>query len=107
MNDENGFNDSAHSGFHDEDVLLDDESMASVESSTAETSLAKRETRVVSLFRVLLLVVLTLTALAVSLTALALAKDAEEADFEQTFEGHARKVSKLSLHAVFSLVFSD
>lgn len=107
MNDENGFNDSAHSGFHDEDVLLDDESMASVESSIAETSLAKRETRVVSLFRVLLLVVLTLTALAVSLTALALAKDAEEADFEQTFEGHARKVSKLSLHTVFSLVFSD
>ena len=95
----------------DDDVLVDvdNESIASVESSVAETSLAKRETQVVSVFRIILIVLLMATAFAVSLTSYVLSMKGEQDDFAAAFEGHALKVRRtLSLRdttqrAVFSV----
>jgi hypothetical protein len=74
-------------------VDVDDASMASDETpSVTETSIGKKETKAVTIFRIILVIVLTTSALTVSLMAFFSAKADEQGDFEDAFAGHARKV---------------
>ena len=81
----------------DEDALVDvdDSSMAGEESVTL--SIAKNETRVVAIFRVILFVVLVAVATGASLLAFFDTKNDEMEDFEASFEGHAAKVRRWCL----------
>lgn len=75
-------------------VGVDDNSMTGDgESSVANLSIAKKETKAVAVFRVILLVALVALAVGVSLIAFFFSKNGEIEDFETTFEGHALKVS--------------
>jgi len=80
--------------FEDEDGLvgLDEESIASEDSSTGESSLAKNETKFVSRFRILLLFLLVGTALSVSLTAYFVNAEGEREDFVNAVASHATKI---------------
>ena len=79
--------------YDDDGVLLDDESMASDESSVAETSLGKKETRVVSKLRVCLMILLVTLALGACLSAYFMGRMAEREEFEDAIDSHAAKVS--------------
>ena len=79
----------------DDDVLVDvdDDSMTGEgDSSVANLSIAKKETKAVAFFRVILFVALIVLAVGVSLVAYFASRKGEIEDFENTFEGHALKV---------------
>lgn len=80
----------------DDDVLVgvEDDSMTDEGgSSVANLSIGKKETKAVAFFRVILFVALVVLAIGVSLIAFFASKQGEIDDFENTFQGHALKVS--------------
>ena len=58
-----------------------------------ELAIAEKETKVVSVFRIVLMAMLVVVAIAVSLTAFFITRQSEQDDFEKTFASHASKVS--------------
>lgn len=80
----------------DDDVLVgvEDDSMTDEgDSSVANLSIGKKETKAVAFFRVILFVALVVLAIGVSLIAFFASKQGEIDDFENTFQGHALRVS--------------
>ena len=84
----------------DADVADDHGSLASAHDDDDEEhapnpkrkSLGHNETRVVSLFRIILLAVLVVLAVAISLLAYFGSRNSEVEDFEEAFASHAQKV---------------
>lgn len=85
--------------FDDDDDIDVDDSMISEQAEddrqSHQPTLAHNETKVVSLFRIILMLVLVVTAIAVSLLAYFENRNGEIDDFEETFESHAQKVRTL------------
>jgi len=82
---------------HDSMVVdMDTDSTATQDderSSVQKPSLAKKETQVVTVFRIVLFSVLLALTIAVSVTALALTRREEQEEFEASFQANALKVS--------------
>ena len=87
---------------HDEDVNeedMDESHMSSCveeeeEDQTDRRKLAHKESKTVSRFRVLLLVVLFGLAIAFSVLAYFSSRNQEQEEFEETFQSHAEKVRR-------------
>jgi len=78
------------------DMDMDTDSTATHDderSSVQKPSLAKKETQVVTVFRIVLFSVLLALTIAVSVTALALTRREEQEEFEASFQANALKVS--------------